>query len=245
MTTFAMSGVAAVPLTVDDEVQSNNKKRRNALVHQIHDELLEIDSNRGKNDTSREGRRSADLESIFVLKDGDLFATVTSVSKGAGTTLRPDLEATPGFEPTACGDWGCDGYLNLSQLESIESLPSVHGIRPSRMFTSSATSSSRMLSIPDTERFEGSGAYPGSVKALQIEKIHEVYPHLTGTGMKICVVSDSFRTSATARPSYDTDIKTGDIPDGVYVVQDGENEFSSPTDEGRAMLQLVSVSKLI
>jgi hypothetical protein len=151
MTTAAVSGVAANPLTVDDEVPSNNKpnkkKRRNALVHKIHDEFHGNDSNQGENDTFRHSRRSTDLESIFFSNDGDLFVTVTSVSKGADTSLRPDLEAKLGFEPTVCGDWGCDGFLTLSHLESIENLPSVHRIRPSRIFTSSASSSSRMLSI--------------------------------------------------------------------------------------------------
>lgn len=78
-----------------------------------------------------------------------------------------------------------------------------------------------------------------AVQALQVDKLRAKYPHLTGSGMKIGVISDSFGARWNATQS----IASGNLPSsGVtvlkdYIIDGGINGKSG--DEGRAMLELI------
>src|SRR4029077_13447351 len=57
--------------------------------------------------------------------------------------------------------------------------------------------------------------------------------NLSGDGIKVCVLSDSYNT--TFGNAAATDVSNGDLPADVQVLQDNVKG----TDEGRAMLQLI------
>jgi hypothetical protein len=61
---------------------------------------------------------------------------------------------------------------------------------------------------------------------------------LTGAGLKIGVLSDSYDTSTSAANNAADDIASGDLPNDVIVLKDLP-AAQNPIDEGRAMLQLI------
>lgn len=131
--TAIASDAAAIPWRFDDENQAamlskdpssprytattiQGKKRHNALVHQIYDELHGGITNDAY-DADEPGAASIHHhqdhpwihDTDLTWKGGDaLLVGIASTSKGAETTLRPYLEDTLGFETTACDDWGCE-----------------------------------------------------------------------------------------------------------------------------------------
>jgi len=121
------------------------------------------------------------------------------------SALRSVLEATDSFEITGClsSGFGCSGYLDMSDLGMIENLPLIVRITPAIMTTHSSS---------DIDKFNGSKGSPVSVTALQIGKIREKFPELTGKGLTIGVLSDSF----DCLDGYHTNISTGDLPEGIY-----------------------------
>ncbi len=58
---------------------------------------------------------------------------------------------------------------------------------------------------------------------------------LTGAGVKVGIVSDSFNTRTTTSDHYAQDVASGDLPNNVQIL----NDMSGGTDEGRAMAQVV------
>lgn len=229
------SSVQGSPFRSNEELsKSNSKKQRNGLMHAIYDELF---GNNDEEDDVGEGRRhltkldSSNSRLVWKNIKSDenennkmILVKVTSVDEGAEFVLRPYLEDTNGFETIACGNRGCDGYLSLSLLELIENLPSVARIAPSMSTFNKA----------------GSGQFPGSSISLQVDLIRKNYPNITGAGLKIGVMSDSFNV----REGYAEDILTGDLPNDVVVVRDAsyfddDIEIASFRDEGRAMAQLI------
>ena len=59
---------------------------------------------------------------------------------------------------------------------------------------------------------------------------------ITGAGVKVGIISDSFNTSAAQTDKFATDVASGDLPSNVQVLADG---LSTDTDEGRAMAQVI------
>ena len=74
-------------------------------------------------------------------------------------------------------------------------------------------------------------------RAQRSDLVREGYA-LDGAGVKIGVISDSYAATSVYTTATQ-DIANGDLPaTGVEVLSDG-SRFSDPTDEGRAMLQIV------
>jgi hypothetical protein len=61
---------------------------------------------------------------------------------------------------------------------------------------------------------------------------------LTGAGVKVGILSDSFNTSGNT-DTYATDIASGDLPGNVQILNDYSGTNPAPTDEGRAMAQVI------
>eukprot|EP00898_Chlorokybus_atmophyticus_P000969 jgi/Chlat1/1873/Chrsp141S02182 len=68
-------------------------------------------------------------------------------------------------------------------------------------------------------------------KAMRADALKAMVPGLTGAGVKVGVLSDSYNALGGAAK----DVASGDLPAGVVVLKD----ITKGTDEGRAMLQLV------
>ena len=67
-------------------------------------------------------------------------------------------------------------------------------------------------------------------------ELDQIPGNVTGKGVVIGVLSDSFDTSASNTSSYQIDIDSGDLPSDVSILRDAS---SSESDEGRAMAQLI------
>ena len=124
--------------------------------------------------------------------DGTMMLAVdivtTSSYPDADTTMRSELEALGGVVVTACYEYICGGYMDLSVLYDMEDLPSVASINPSIMNASRAMigNDARVLR-PSTNNGKNNCSQAtkevvGSKIALQIPRILQEYPELKGGG---------------------------------------------------------------
>ncbi|KAL3923830.1 MAG: hypothetical protein SGILL_001420 [Bacillariaceae sp.] len=79
----------------------------------------------------------------------------------------------------------------------------------------------------------GGSVVSNAVQAMQVDKLREKYPFLTGANMKIGVLSSGFNT----RGGADDDVASGDLP-FVTVTREAPQPLVT-RDDGRAMLQLI------
>ena len=146
--------------------------------------------------------------------------------------LRTDLQ-TLGVAVTANDpNWRggvFEGYLPLEQAETVAQIPgvmAVHLLRAPRTHVGSVTTQGAALLHSDQVNT------PGNVSANGI----------TGRGITIGVLSDSFDTSGFSPAALD-DVKTGDLPNigvpdgrpGLKFLSEGADESS---DEGRAVAEI-------
>ena len=112
----------------------------------------------------------------------------TSSYPDADTKMRSELETVGGVVVTACYEYMCGGYMDLSVLYDMEDLPSVASINPSIMNASRAMigNDARVLR-PSTNNGKNNCSQAtkevvGSKIALQIPRILQEYPELKGGG---------------------------------------------------------------
>jgi Ca2+-binding RTX toxin-like protein len=130
--------------------------------------------------------------------------------------LRADLQRL-GFQPTGTYGRMVSGWLPDGQIAAAAGLQSLLFAEPAYQ---------PQLSV-------GAVTSQGD-HAMGSDQVRSVLG-LDGSGVTVGVLSDSFNLSGNG--SYLNDIKSGDLPPGVNVLQD--DPLSNPTDEGRAMLQIV------
>ncbi|MFB6271822.1 MAG: T9SS type A sorting domain-containing protein [Salinibacter sp.] len=155
------------------------------------------------------------------------FVTVNAIAAEGRHGLWADLRGL-GLRAGAATGSVVSGRLPISSLKDAAQLPSLRGM---------------MLAYAQT--------HVGSVGS-EADTSHRAYQGRTdlnvdGSGEKVCVLSDSYDTANTSTSASD-DIQSGDLPgsgnpDGrttpVDVLEDYDGSTPSPTDEGRAMLQLI------
>ena len=169
--------------------------RQNTIIKQI---IKNLDNNGSTSNgsTSNGSKLSAaglDEENLRWKEiDGTMMLAVdivtTSSYPDADTTMRSELEALGGVVVTACYEYICGGYMDLSVLYDMEDLPSVASINPSIMNTSRAMigNDARVLR-PSTNNGKNNCSQAtkevvGSKIALQIPRILQEYPELKGGG---------------------------------------------------------------
>ena len=112
---------------------------------------------------------------------------------------------------------GVSGILPFGEMNSMALLSELNFARP-------------VLAITNTGAVTSQGD-----SAVRSDVARATYG-LTGSGVKVGILSDSFNTSRQSSDHYSTDVASGDLPSGVTIVQDLANSAQSPTtDEGRAM----------
>jgi hypothetical protein len=135
-----------------------------------------------------------------------------------------DVETTwkdMGASIVACGPYSCTCWIPMKKIKEVSQVDTVKLMR-------AETRSVQQQGSVQNEAFV----------AHQVDELRQKYPNLTGTGLKIGVLSDSYDTSMSAVTDARDDIASGDLPNDVTVLLDLP-PFSNQVDEGRAMLQLI------
>ena len=150
-----------------------------------------------------------------VSKDGQLV-TINAIAATSTSHLRTDLRRL-GLKNSATAGNVVSGRLPISALKAAAGLSSLRGL------------------LPATYRM-----HVGSVGS-EADTAHAAYKGrqdlgVNGSGLKICALSDSYDQDGSASTTATNDVDSGDLPSDVDVLDDS---FTSGTDEGRAMLQLI------
>ena len=171
---------------------AESDQRKNTIIKRI---IKNLDNNGStSNGSTSNGSKlstgSIDEENLRWKEiDGTMMLAVdivtTSSYPDADTKMRSELEAAGGgVVVTACYEYMCGGYMDLSVLYDMEDLPSVASINPSIMRTSRKMikNDARVLR-PSTNNGENDCLeVVGSKISLQIPRILQEYPELNGGG---------------------------------------------------------------
>ena len=153
---------------------------------------------------------------MLVWKDEDLLLVeVTATGEGAELLLQPAFEAYD-FEMTGCTMFQCSGYLPIENFPGFETRHKVRAVRPL---------------IPMVQ--QASFVISDALKSLHVDKVREVDRSLTGAGLTIGILLDSFNKVGRAV----ADIASGNLPTNVGIVK--EYSGRDGTDEGHSMVQLI------
>lgn len=156
------------------------------------------------------------------------FVTVEATAAREATRLLRTLEEL-GLQNGAAAGNVVSGRLPISSIREAASLSSLRGMRPSYVRT-----------------------YVGSAES-EADSAHRVRRArenlgVNGRGQKVCALSDSYNQDSSALTTASDDVQSADLPGSanpegrtaeVDVLQDYDGSDPEPTDEGRAMLQLI------
>jgi hypothetical protein len=177
---------------------------------------------------------------------GAPMVAIDAVTRGDPAELRRALEDL-GLERSAVYANDVGGWLPVAQLAAVTARPELHAIRAAMMRTRAGAVTSQ------GDFAQGSAA------------LRQAQPNLTGAGISVGVLSDSFNCYAQYEKAGSgvpasgangfapngiladaaTDESTGDLPSTVAVLEEADClDYGAPTflpftDEGRAMLQIV------
>lgn len=141
---------------------------------------------------------------------------VQAVASGPTANLVRDLRAAGG-RVTGSYRHLVSAYVPIAALDGLANLNSVACV------------------LPGYRCQAGAGATTTQGDAAMRSNLVRQNLGLDGTGVKVGVLSDSFDHDGSGG-SYAADIASGDLPNGVQVLDDSGG---SNSDEGRAMLQIV------
>jgi hypothetical protein len=156
------------------------------------------------------------------------FVAVEAVASGEPGRLLRALRRH-GLENGAVAGNLVSGRLPIGRIRAAAQLPALRGMVPSYLRLRAGSVGSQA----DTAH----GAY----------RVREDIG-LDGSTQKVCGLSDSYDTSSDAATTADEDVASGDLPgrdnpEGnttpVDVLEDYDGDEPPPSDEGRAMLQLI------
>ena len=151
---------------------------------------------------------------------------VDVTAKGDPAATRAQLEKI-GFQTNAIYKNDVGGWLPLDKIGAAAALGGVHHLHASMMHLRAGAIDDQGDYVEKSLGLRASTLYTGAKGA-----------GLTGSGITIGLISDSFNCQG----GYAQDIKTGDLPPDVNVIEDDAVDESgncvSGTDEGRAMSQI-------
>lgn len=185
-------------------------------------------------DNSDSGDELEKLTELYsLIWRGDQLAvrvTYSGDKPDADTKLKKALEKIDGFDVDDCRLYMCSGWCDLRNIDEVELLPEVIFIDPSSM------------PVTDAASFGSGSISTQAIAATQVKKVLQKYPELTGAGMKIGIISDSFDQSSFQRTTEADDIASGDLPGGskrVKILDDNSPFVNILSDEGRVIAQLI------
>jgi len=235
------------PLVRPSPVPDN--KKLNGKMHQLVDEFVLSSLSRSENRTLLTDIYGVVWKSSMGDEIGvKIIYSGEDPNANAASALEPVLLDTGACKYLDCRDYMCAGWCDISALGKggvIETLSEVSHIL--------------LGAKAETNAFTGSGTIKTqAIAATQINTMLRKYPELTGKGVKVGIISDSFNSRAgdipnPDYPDYDkfvvsgtseeTDIESGNLPGGkrrVKVLIEPDPDFKFlPSDEGRAMAQVL------
>lgn len=164
---------------------------------------------------------------VPVAADGRSVA-VHAVAVTAPTRLQAELRRL-GLRGGAVAGNVVSGRLPLEAVRAAAELSSLRGLLPAYAQVRAG--------LVGSEADTAHGAF--RVRAEQ---------GLDGSGQKVCVLSDSYNRASSTVTAAPDDVQSGDLPGRtnpngyttpVDVLEDDDGQDRAPTDEGRAMLQLI------
>ena len=156
------------------------------------------------------------------------FVTVEATATQEATRLLGDLKGL-GLQGGATAGNVVSGRLPISSIRAAASLSLLRGMRPSYVRTNVGSAES-----------EADSAHRARSTRENLG--------VNGRGQKVCALSDSYNQDNSALTTASDDIQSGDLPGAgnpsgrtapVDVLEDYDGSDPEPTDEGRAMLQLI------
>jgi hypothetical protein len=186
------------------------------------------EASRGQPKKASEGRAQRERSQLVppISADGRLV-TVDAIASDGAARLLADLRRI-GLEDGATAGQVVSGRLPIAAIKKAAGLASLRGMMPSYARTAAGSVGS-----------EADTAHAANTARLNTGT--------DGSGQKVCALSDSY-DNAGAATSASEDVQSGDLPGqanpegrttSVDVLQDYNGSNPSPTDEGRAMLQLI------
>jgi hypothetical protein len=192
--------------------------------------------------------------STSIAPDAKLAVSITINATNPNQFCSTINDNTNGFDVADCHEYLITGWMNLcdSTLNQIEELTEVLFIKPTHQGHTASTTTSTLGSgfeSSDPNRSTGSGTVKSqAIAAMQITKLLEHYPELTGEGLKIGIISDSYSNPCAFDPilitiTVEDDILTSNSPseqDGNKVIILNDNPIvgfdeECTIDEGRAI----------
>ena len=189
---------------IDAVRQSHGKtKKVSANLRELHDEFVAFKKSKGEHFKASNKHLKIDNEKVLieVIAASDM-AAVQRVLQNLGGTHLDSVK------------YLSSGYLPISAIPNLESIPFIRSARPSFPVTQAGLVTSQ-----------------GDV-AARADNARSLYG-IDGSGVAIGTMSDSFDCLGQAA----TDVANDDLPAGISV-----QEISScggATDEGRAMMQII------
>jgi len=174
-----------------------------------------------------QGRQGVHSRVRSPISANEQFVFVEAIAVENASRLLRELRQL-GLEEGAVVGPVVSGRLPISAIKRAAALPSLRGMVPSYARTSVGSVES-----------EADSAHAADTARLNTGT--------SGNGQKVCVLSDSYNTASVAT-SASEDVQSGDLPGNgnpagrttpVDVLEDYDGTDPSPTDEGRAMLQLI------
>ncbi len=164
------------------------------------------------------------LKTIAPLNTQSILVDV--IAHGDPQVLKQQLQAL-NFQTSAVVGNDIGGWLPLNQIANAAALQNLRSMHASMMHTRTGAVNSQ-------------GDFTQKSLALRASTL---YPGLTGAGVTVGVMSDSFdcggqtniKLGKHVAPSYADDVATGDLPASVNIIKDNV----CATDEGRALAQIV------
>lgn len=180
-------------------------------------------------DGSLYGMSKEDLASIIPYRD-DEVAVQNFLADGDPTLLLNDLQERFGIREVSVYGDKLEFWSPRSTIKQLEALEAVKNVG--------------LLSLPVS--YVGAATSQGD--DAQRTDVVRSFQGLTGTGITVGVISDSYNLNTNAITDANDDISTGDLPGAgnplgntqpVTIFRDNRNAPNSRSDEGRAMLQIV------
>lgn len=147
-------------------------------------------------------------------------AVRVEIVAGGSTSALVDALKSLGFMRPSLFGYRISGWLPVDQIMPAANLDGLQSLRLSLAKTRTGAVTSQGDFAQSTDRLRAPFVVPG----------------LTGKGVTVGILSDSFNCLG----GYATDQSTGDLPAGIVILEESPDCTTYGSDEGRAMAQIIA-----